>query len=200
VTRAEQQCDEAAAIHCQGVSRLHYSAPRCAPCDSARGSTAGLSGVTSAPGNQVHQLDRGRIALELPRSAVPAARRPPTRSVYGAEYLVAEVLTGSKLWRSRTRLLATRVWAPRSSVDRRIVMTRCAISTTEGRRTTRPCKLSREETQPAPLRYALSLREDRVGLANLSSSLRRGTRAAEPARGRAPWRRRSGRRCIARAG
>ena len=60
------------------------------------------------------------------------------------------------MWRTRTRALATRVWAPRSSVHRRITMAGSAISTTDRRSTTRPCNLSRAETQPASLRCALS--------------------------------------------
>ena len=67
---------------------------------------------------------------------------------------LVRAMTG--LGRTPARALATRVWAPRSSVNRRIMMTGSAISTTH-RRLLHPAVQSISLwTQPAPLRCALA--------------------------------------------
>ena len=78
--------------------------------------------------------------LRDPRRARPGPRRARPGSSMRAS------------GRAHTRALATRVCAPRSSVNHRIAMIVRAISTTDRRPTTRPCNLSHSE--PSPRRCA----------------------------------------------
>jgi hypothetical protein len=172
VSRDLSRCDEA--IECtprarsRSERRRDVSVERTAASANARRHTmlngdqtyvaphacASISGVTS--GVQVKTMAQGgplapRLSSGYRAIWWPSRHLAPRCSRFG------RLLPAWSSWRSRTRAAGGRVWALRSSVDRRIAMIGGAIPATDRRLIHPAWEFISLRTQPAPLRCALAL-------------------------------------------